>query len=254
MTALYRSGRQVEALAALQAARHRLADELGLEPGPQLRELERRILQHDPGLAGHPRSAMRTRQRSRQRAFFGLVAAAVFVAATFSGILATWGGETPSAGSERGNRLVSIDARRHSANNGIRLPGSPAALAAGFGSIWVADPTGQRVIRVDLASGSLTDRISVAAQPGSIATGGGAVWVASTLGGGISRVDPATGTQTQTIGLGGASASDVAFGEGSVWVADSTDQALTRSTRRPAWFGGRSRSISCRRRSPSTRA
>jgi predicted ATPase/DNA-binding SARP family transcriptional activator len=49
--ALYRSGRQSEALAQYQATRRMLADELGLEPSPELRELERMILAHDPGLA-----------------------------------------------------------------------------------------------------------------------------------------------------------------------------------------------------------
>ena len=51
IVALYRSGRQSEALAQYQAARRMLADELGLEPSPELRELERMILAHDPGLA-----------------------------------------------------------------------------------------------------------------------------------------------------------------------------------------------------------
>ncbi len=50
MLALYRSGRQAEALAAYQAARRALADELGIEPSPALRELERRILQQDSNL------------------------------------------------------------------------------------------------------------------------------------------------------------------------------------------------------------
>ncbi len=51
MMALYRSGRQAEALDAYSAIRGRLLDELGLEPGPPLRELQRRILTHDPALA-----------------------------------------------------------------------------------------------------------------------------------------------------------------------------------------------------------
>ena len=50
MLALYRSGRQAEALAAYQAARRSLVDELGIEPGRELRELQRRILEQDPGL------------------------------------------------------------------------------------------------------------------------------------------------------------------------------------------------------------
>jgi predicted ATPase/DNA-binding SARP family transcriptional activator len=50
ITALYRAGRQADALAAYQRVRTRLADDLGLEPGPRLRGLERQILQHDPSL------------------------------------------------------------------------------------------------------------------------------------------------------------------------------------------------------------
>jgi predicted ATPase/DNA-binding SARP family transcriptional activator len=50
MLALYRSGRQVEALAAYQGARRVLADELGIEPSPALRDLERKILQQDSSL------------------------------------------------------------------------------------------------------------------------------------------------------------------------------------------------------------
>jgi DNA-binding SARP family transcriptional activator len=50
MTALYRAGRQVDALAAYQRLRTALVDELGLEPGPAVRELEQRVLQQDPCL------------------------------------------------------------------------------------------------------------------------------------------------------------------------------------------------------------
>ena len=51
IVALYRAGRQAEALAMYRDARRVLSEELGLEPGPALKELERRILRHDPGLA-----------------------------------------------------------------------------------------------------------------------------------------------------------------------------------------------------------
>ena len=226
MTALYRAGRQAEALAVLQEARHRLADELGLEPGPQLRELERQILQHDPRLDGVHRRAAPPRRRSRRRTFIAIAAAVAVAAGTVSAILVTRGGEKHSTGSDQGNRLVSVDSGSSRVRETVALTSPPAGLAAGFGSLWATDPTGQRVIRVDAASGSPTDRIAVAAQPGSVATGGGAVWVGSTLAGSVSRVDPATGTVTQTVRLGGANVSDVAFGDGSVWVADSTDHAL----------------------------
>ncbi|HEX4062066.1 MAG TPA: BTAD domain-containing putative transcriptional regulator [Streptosporangiaceae bacterium] len=51
MLALYRSGRQAEALASYQRARRHLIDELGAEPGAELRELHRRILSGDEELA-----------------------------------------------------------------------------------------------------------------------------------------------------------------------------------------------------------
>ncbi|MDX3693259.1 BTAD domain-containing putative transcriptional regulator [Streptomyces europaeiscabiei] len=51
MLALYRSGRQAEALAVYADTRRLLADELGVDPRPGLRDLQQRILQADPGLA-----------------------------------------------------------------------------------------------------------------------------------------------------------------------------------------------------------
>jgi WD40 repeat protein/DNA-binding SARP family transcriptional activator len=48
--ALFRSGRQAEALRVVREYRHVLADELGLDPSPSLVELERRVLAHDPAL------------------------------------------------------------------------------------------------------------------------------------------------------------------------------------------------------------
>ena len=50
MLALYRCGRQAEALDSYRATRSRLVDQLGLEPGAALRELEQAILRHDDGL------------------------------------------------------------------------------------------------------------------------------------------------------------------------------------------------------------
>ncbi|HKU57813.1 MAG TPA: BTAD domain-containing putative transcriptional regulator [Gaiellaceae bacterium] len=51
LLALYRVGRQAEALEVYRAARRVMAEELGLEPGPALQELERAILRQEPGLA-----------------------------------------------------------------------------------------------------------------------------------------------------------------------------------------------------------
>src|SRR5262245_4258351 len=54
LLALYRAGRQTDALAAYHRARQALVDELGLEPSRELRELEARILAQDPALNPSP--------------------------------------------------------------------------------------------------------------------------------------------------------------------------------------------------------
>ncbi len=50
LVALYRAGRQAEALEAYQDARRALVDGLGIDPSPALAELERRVLRQDPSL------------------------------------------------------------------------------------------------------------------------------------------------------------------------------------------------------------
>jgi predicted ATPase/DNA-binding SARP family transcriptional activator len=57
MLALYRADRQADALDAYQRARRRLTEELGLEPGAQLTQLQRRMLERDPALLVQPAPA-----------------------------------------------------------------------------------------------------------------------------------------------------------------------------------------------------
>lgn len=59
MVALYRSGRQAEALRSFNKARIQLVEETGLDLSPELHDLERRILDHDPSLQLEPRSSIR---------------------------------------------------------------------------------------------------------------------------------------------------------------------------------------------------
>lgn len=68
MLALYRAGRQTEALQVFGEARMHLSDELGIEPGPALKRMEQRILRQDPDLdlpasTGHAAAGVPTRPR-----------------------------------------------------------------------------------------------------------------------------------------------------------------------------------------------
>ena len=78
MLALYRSGRQADALAAYREAATAL-DELGLEPSAELRALERRILEQDPSLARH-RAKTRFRSAPRRRSSAGELELAAILA------------------------------------------------------------------------------------------------------------------------------------------------------------------------------
>jgi DNA-binding SARP family transcriptional activator len=66
MLALYRSGSQADALRRYEQTRQRLAEELGADPGPQLRMLHQRILRNDPALAGSGSAARPVRPGPRE--------------------------------------------------------------------------------------------------------------------------------------------------------------------------------------------
>jgi DNA-binding SARP family transcriptional activator len=67
MVALYRSGRQADALTVARELRGRLIDELGIEPSPALRELEGAILNHDRRLLDEPAVLSRVTSVSGRR-------------------------------------------------------------------------------------------------------------------------------------------------------------------------------------------
>jgi YVTN family beta-propeller protein len=181
MLALYRSGRQAEALAAYRDARTVLVEQVGVEPGAELRRLHDRILAQDPALDLETEPAARPPPArpppSRRRVVHALAAAALLLLA---GVAAF--GITRVVGPDR---LARIDEN----------------------SVGVIDP--------DL--GAITDQHPVGRGPGAVIGGGGSVWVANTLDGTVSRIHRDGGRVV--IPVGGAPVA-LAFGAGSLWVAD----------------------------------
>ena len=237
MLALYRSGRQAEALAAYQSARRTLVEELGLEPGPALQRLERAILRQEtslellgravgtpvpeaPRLDGHVSRSRKGRRR--------LIAACLSVAVVLgTGFLLVSGpSNTAQARLRSANGLVAISTASGRLVAATRLGGAPGALSGGAGSVWVADPGGAAVARINPGSAAAVDQIPVGGEPGSIVSGGGAIWAASSVGATVTRIDPTTDGVTQTITLPGGNPGAIAYGGGRLWVADSAEDEL----------------------------
>jgi YVTN family beta-propeller protein len=229
MLALYRCGRQAEALEVYRSARRALVDELGLEPGPALQRLEQAILRQDPSLEPPARPVSAAAAPGRPSARGAWVAAAVvIVAAVVAAGLLLAPGAAPGVGATLAgaNGLLAVDLAAGRPVAAARLDGAPEGLSSGANSVWAADPGGGAVIRIDPGSGAEVDRILVGGEPGGVVSGDGAIWAVSTVGATLTRIDPATEAVTQTIPLPGSALAAIAYGAGRLWVADSSAREL----------------------------
>ena len=194
MLALYRSGRQAEALDAFRAARTALRDELGLEPSEELQALQRAILDHDPALAAPPRVDL-------------------------PGQVGTEG----SSGHLSGRRPLLAVAL------GLAILGGVAAalllmLRTDRAAALVVPPNS--VARIDRAGTRIESYVGVGRSPSGVAVGERGVWVPNGPAGTVTRLDPATGGKVDTVGVG-HELYGVAVGLGFVWVADGNDGTVT---------------------------
>ncbi len=228
MLALYRCGRQVDALAVYRRGRDKLGDELGLEPGPELRSLELGILNHDPGLKAPHRSEREARLARRSRPGRGRVlmaagGALLLVAATSAGIVEMTGTKSVLA---RPNTVAAIDTRSGRVTAVVGVGARPGPIAFGAGSIWVANVDDQTVSRIDPKTLQTVRTISLNQPPTGIAATDTAVWVTTSNPSdtwvAVDRIDPLFDMVDRTVHVGnvvpGSPAAISAHGD-TLWVA-----------------------------------
>ena len=229
MLALYRAGRQSEALGAYRDARTGLVEQIGVEPGAELHRLHDAILAHDPALdlpvAAKPELATATRATPRWRAHAALVGAAVLLLAgiTAFGVIRVLEPDTLSGIGEDAVGLIDPDGGRITAQYSVGH--SPGAVTAGRGSVWVANRQDGTVSRIDRNRQVAT--IDVGGAPAALAFGGGSLWVADGDSRFVAQVDPGSNKVRQRIEAANAPRS-LALTEGALWVVSGADGDLRR--------------------------
>jgi YVTN family beta-propeller protein len=199
MLALYRSGRQADALRVYREGRETLVEQLGLEPSEPLQRLEHAILVHDPALEA-PAGVARPRvpnvadraaipaDRSR-RLRRGVVAAAALVLAALAVIAAVLlRTEEPAARLEP-NSVGFIDAGSGRVTRSFPVGRVPVGLAVAGDSVWVANQEDETVSRLDRRTARVVATIPVGAHPTSITAHEGRLWV-WTMEGVLVAIDP----------------------------------------------------------------
>jgi DNA-binding SARP family transcriptional activator len=147
MAALYRCGRQAEALEVYRDARRALLDELGVEPGPALRELQQAILRQDPelGAPAPPPAPIATRIRRRWPM---LVGAGILVGTALAAMLAFGRAGGAKAVAVTPDSLAVIDPSRNALVKDIAVGGYPGPLAADDKFVYVSNIGDATVSRI----------------------------------------------------------------------------------------------------------
>jgi YVTN family beta-propeller protein len=234
MLALYRSGRQADALEAYRVFRARLVEELGLEPGRDLRDLQRAILIQDPALRAPDRARRPASASPDRRSRAGLLLAAggaLLVAALVVVAVSLARGGSPGV-RVAPNSLAAIDPGSDRVVAAVPVGDRPGPVASDAGSLWVANRDDDTISRVDPATLRPLATIPVGGSPVGLAAGPGAVWMVepaanpdvNTSSIQVGRLDPQFDVITTRVRIGDvvpAGPGAVAAAGGSVWVAPS---------------------------------
>jgi len=244
MLALYRSGRQRDALNVYRDTRSVLDADLGVEPTPALHDLQLAILRHDPSLAAPSRArAFPARVGRRGRAWVGGIAAALVGLAVLVGAVLRTSGE-PSVVPVAPNSVVVVDAQTDAIIDDVVVGDYPGPVAARNGSVWVGNIGASTVTEIDAAT-RRPEFPSSTSRPVDLAVTDDALWIANasdfetdppTGGGTISRRALRDGKlEVAQVGpprMPDENSTFVATDGNSVWAGNSTGRTVVRLDRR----------------------
>jgi Bacterial transcriptional activator domain len=169
--ALYRAGRQADALNAYRQAARVLRDDLGLEPSKELRELELAVLRQDPGLDLQDKRPSSAAPSHRGRVAAGALLVAV---AAGSGVaLVARGG---SGKKVIANHAAAFDSRSAKVTEVVPVGLRPSAIASLGSRIFVAGAEDNAVLQLDGSSGRRVRSIPTGGTVTSLSAAGRFLW------------------------------------------------------------------------------
>jgi len=258
MVALYRAGRQSEALEAFRSLRKRLDEELGIEPSTSIADLHRRILQQDPTLlnrsANHPeppppdRGSLTTatiamppavtegpmppappppvtHSISGRRARRVLSSAVVAVGL---GVVVLGAGVATSHTVELTGNAVGVLDPAGRVVNALPTGTNPTAVAFGGGSLWVVNQGDNTVLRIQPDTSAVLQRLEVGHSPAAIVSTDSDIWVANAGDATVTRINIAANRTVQQAISVGSRPEALAVGPTGIWVANSGDNTIQR--------------------------
>jgi ABC-type transport system substrate-binding protein/DNA-binding SARP family transcriptional activator len=257
MVALYRAGRQSEALEAFRNLRKRLDEELGIEPSTWIADLHRRILQHDPTLLHRSAS-----QPEVAATGVSPTTAAIATPPTVTDVPMTPASPPPVTRSRPGwrtRRLLSgavvalglgvvVLGAQAATPLGVELTGSavgvldpsgrvvnalpsgtnPTGVTFGGGSLWVANQGDNTVLRIHPDTSAVLQRWESGDSPSAIVATETDVWVANAGDATVTRINIAANRIVQAGISVGSRPEALAVGPGGIWVANSGDNTIQR--------------------------
>ncbi len=223
--ALYRAGRQAEALDAYQDAVRVLRDDLGLEPSRDLRDLELAILRQDPSLDALHAEAPAEVRRPRRRRLAAAALAAAALGIAVGAVLASRGGTDMQI---TANHAAALDPETGKVTNVVPVGLEPTAITSVGDRVYVASGQDNAVLVLDAVTGRRIRSIPVGGTVTALSGEGRFLWAVEFYDREILRIPIDTVGEPTRVRLPYARRRSLVLREHPVAVAASSDRSMDR--------------------------